>query len=207
MFESQGQAKLSGKGQALSCYLCSRGFSNKAVSQSVCKRKKKQLTPSLLGGNEGYILGLKCIKGTVCIGKESCRMKRFQTPSRLQTFPLAPSHITATSGQCGVSRGLQWVFLFIWQQRSFISALWDETFYWENSRIQWFTGIIQIKGMLWDNGEMRIHCFYTLNTLANCSELKITVSLLKLAGISQHAPTNLKGNDLILNYFCAIGFM
>lgn len=89
MFESQGQAKLSGKGQALSCYLCSRGFSNKAVSQSVCKRKKKQLTPSLLGGNEGYILGLKCIKGTVCIGKESCRMKRFQTPSRLQTFPLA----------------------------------------------------------------------------------------------------------------------
>lgn len=123
-----------------------------------------------------------CIKGTVSTGKE-CGLKRFQTPSKLQTFPLAPSHTAATVGQCVVSRRLGFfVCLFgsrdLLYQHSKMKHAIKGTAGSNDSLNQ----LLQIKGMLWDNGEMRIQCFYT----ASCSELQITVSLLKLADVYLH---------------------
>lgn len=121
MLESQEQAKLHNRLRHLVAMVLG-GLAIRPVSQSVCKIKKKQ-TYSLLGGNEKYIPDLKCIKDTVCICKEWCpRMKRFQTLSKFQTFPLVTSHTAATSGQCVGSRelGLRvfWFVFFFLQPHS-----------------------------------------------------------------------------------------
>lgn len=117
------------RGKHLVAICSSRGFSNKA-SQPVSMQSKEEtyLMNSLSAGRKWRICTvLKYTEGIVCMGKECFRMKRFQTPSKLQTFPLAPSHTVATFGQCLVSRGMGWsfsVFFFlVWQQRSFVSAL------------------------------------------------------------------------------------
>lgn len=155
---SQGRAQLSARLNHGAAVGCSGGLSGKA-SQYPEERNTHVMNSLPLCWEKMEAMSWSEVYQRYSIrSKARCGTKRFQSPSKLQAFPLAPTHTVATFGQCLVSRGLGLGFLFsVWQQRSFISALYDETFHQGNSRIQWFIKtILQIRGMLWNNGEMKI---------------------------------------------------
>lgn len=140
-------------------------FLNSLFAGRKWKIKLKCITDTVHVGKD-IDTDLKCIRDTVRVGKECCRMKKFQILPKLQTSPFVPSHPAATFGQCVVCRGLGLGFFYLAADRFYISK--DETFYRGNSRIQWVIKIeLQIKGMLWDGGEMRFSAFmhWTLRQL------------------------------------------